>query len=69
MENEKNICLVHSGFLCHDNDANAYHHIGPVGPGLQPDFPDNYYLLAGSIYPNPYPLVTPYNINEINAHP
>lgn len=69
MENEKNICLVHSWFLCHDNDANAYHHIGSVGPGLQSGFPDNYYLLVDSIYPNTCLLVTVYKSNEITAHP
>ncbi|CAC5418870.1 unnamed protein product [Mytilus coruscus] len=53
------------GFLGHDNDANAYHRIGPIGPGDALDFPPQCYILADSIYPNGYPLVTPFKSVEI----
>ncbi|CAG2243579.1 unnamed protein product [Mytilus edulis] len=39
IDNEKNICYIHSGFLGHENDAHAYHQLGPIGPGLPLDFP------------------------------
>ncbi|CAC5385214.1 unnamed protein product [Mytilus coruscus] len=52
-------------FLGHDNDANAYHRIGPIGPGDALDFPPQCYILADSIYPNGYPLVTPFKSVEI----
>ncbi|CAC5393254.1 unnamed protein product [Mytilus coruscus] len=64
-DNDKNICYIHSGFLGHDNDANAYHRIGPIGPGDALDFPPQCYILADSIYPNGYPLVTPFKSVEI----
>ncbi|CAC5357895.1 unnamed protein product [Mytilus coruscus] len=64
-DNDKNICYIHSGFLGHDNDANAYHRIGPIGPGDALDFPPQCYILADSIYPNEYPLVTPFKSVEI----
>ncbi|CAG2230612.1 unnamed protein product [Mytilus edulis] len=64
-DNDKKICYIHSGFLGHDNDANAYHRIGPIGPGDALDFPPQCYILAESIYPNGYPIVTFFKSVEI----
>ncbi|CAC5380009.1 unnamed protein product [Mytilus coruscus] len=69
IDNEKNICHIHSGFLCHDNDAFAYQQMKRIGPGHDPDFPANGFILADSIYPNTRPLVTPYKANEIARQP
>lgn len=60
IDNQKNICHIHSGFLGHDNNAFAYRKIKTTGPGQELDFPANCYLLADSIYPNERPLITPY---------
>lgn len=38
-DRDKNIRSIHSGFRGHDNDANAYYLIGPIGPGDALDFP------------------------------
>ncbi|CAG2212839.1 unnamed protein product [Mytilus edulis] len=69
IDNEKNICHIHSGFLGHDNDAFAYQQMKRIGPGLDLDFPANGFILADSIYPNTRPLVTPYKANEIARLP
>ncbi|VDI80370.1 Hypothetical predicted protein [Mytilus galloprovincialis] len=69
IDNEKNICYIHGGFLGHDNDAFAYQQIKPIGPGLELDFPNNCFILADSIYPNNIPLVTPYKSLEILRQP
>ena len=62
--NRKKIVLVQSGFLGHENDATTYHHSPSIGPGLELNFPRNTRLLADSIYPCRYPLITPYKIHQ-----
>ncbi|VDI45215.1 Hypothetical predicted protein [Mytilus galloprovincialis] len=69
IDNDKNIVYVHSGFLGHENDAHAYRQFGPIGPGQLMDFPNNCYILADSIYPNEYPLVTPFKSVDIVRAP
>ncbi len=60
IDNRKNIVYVHSGFLGHDNDAVTYRQLPNIGPGQELPFPGHLRLLADSIYPNQYPLLTPY---------
>ena len=58
------IC-IHSGFRGHQNDAQTYRSIPDIGPGFELDFPGNLRILGDSIYPNGYPLLTPYKTIQI----
>ncbi|CAC5384042.1 unnamed protein product [Mytilus coruscus] len=69
IDNQKNICYVHSGFLGHNNDAFCYQYIRQFGPGLENDFPVHCFILADSIYPNAPPLVTPFKSTDIVRRP
>ncbi|XP_071146166.1 uncharacterized protein [Mytilus edulis] len=69
IDNQKNICYVHSGFLGHNNDAFCYQQIRQIGPGLENDFPAHCFILADSIYPNAPPLVTPFKCTDIVRRP
>ncbi|CAC5407160.1 unnamed protein product [Mytilus coruscus] len=69
IDNQKNICYVHSGFLGHNNDAFCYQQIRQIGPGLENDFPAHCFILADSIYPNAPPLVTPFKSTDIVRRP
>ncbi|CAC5415220.1 unnamed protein product [Mytilus coruscus] len=69
IDNQKNICYVHSGFLGHNNDAFCYQQIRQIGRGLENDFPAHCFILADSIYPNAPPLVTPFKSTDIVRRP
>lgn len=46
------------------NDAAQFHELPLIGPGLACDFPPDAYLLADKMYPNQYPLMSPFNVNQ-----
>jgi hypothetical protein len=51
--------------LGHENDAATFNQLPNIGPGEDLCFPDNCCILGDSIYPNRYPVVTPYRANQI----
>ena len=63
---DRNIRFLRSGFLGHSNDAMQYHLLPSIGHGQELELPQHAYLLADSIYPNRYPLLTPFRRNQIN---
>ena len=63
------ICHVESGFLGHQNDAQQFAMMPQIGQNKELDFPDGLVLLADKIYPNGYPLMTPYTRQQLNRKP
>ena len=59
------IRFMRSGFLGHQNDAQQYRMLPDIGADLL--FPDQCVLLADKIYPNQYPLMTPYTTAQIRC--
>lgn len=59
------ICFVQSGFMGHQNDATSYQLLSQIGPREALDFPADCNLLADKIFPNTYPLLTPYTSQQI----
>jgi hypothetical protein len=60
---------IQSGFLGHQNDAQHFRLMPQIGHNQELDFPQNVVLLADKIYPNGYPLMTPYTRRQLNARP
>ena len=65
ISNDKNIVFLRSGFPGHSYDASQYRLLPEIGNGLELHLPENVYLLADSIYPNRYPLLTPFKNNQM----
>ena len=63
-DTDGNICFISSGFPGHLNDAQQFNLMTQIG-GDQLPFPDQCILLADKIYPNRYPLMTPYTAQQI----
>ena len=59
------IRYVECGFLGHQNDAQQFTLMRDIGYGKELNFPIDYYLLGDKIYPNRYPLLTPYTQPQI----
>ena len=64
-----NIVHVHSGFLGHTNDAQAFNLMEPIGPGQSLSFPPDLRILADQIYPSRYPLITGYKKDQLARKP
>ena len=60
---------VECGFLGHLNDAQQYRLMASIGPREELKFPGDCLLLADKIYPNGYPLMTPYTRQQISRRP
>jgi hypothetical protein len=69
VDNTEKICHIQSGFLGHQNDAQHFRLMPHFGNNQELDFPQNVVLLADKIYPNGYPLMTPYNRRQLNVRP
>ncbi|MES9881482.1 MAG: transposase family protein [Sedimenticola sp.] len=69
INNNKDIVFLKSGFLGHFNDASTYRELPSIGPGMDLDFPANLRIIADSIYPCRYPLITPYKSASIARQP
>ena len=69
IDNEKNIVHVESGFLGHNNDANTFNMMTPVGDGRTLELPRNCYLLGDCIYPSHHPVVTPFTAAQLRGLP
>jgi len=54
---------IETGFLGHQNDAQQFNLMSKIGHDLP--FPDQCVLLADKIYPNRFPLMTPYTSAQI----
>ena len=65
IDNTKRLRFVRSGFLGHCNDAQQYQLLPRIGHDEELHFPENLCLLADSIYPNQYPLLTPFRNNQV----
>ena len=50
-------------------DENCYRQIGSIGPDAHLKCPDNCYILGYCIYPNGYPVITPYKVTDIIRQP
>lgn len=69
IDNEKNLRYVRSGFLGHQNDAAIFNTFPQIGHQLALQFPQDCLLLGDKIFPNGYPLMTPYTVPQINRRP
>ena len=69
VDNAGKICHIQSGFLWHQNDAQHFRLMPQIGHNQELDFPENVVLLADKIYPNGYPLMTPYTRRQLNVRP
>jgi hypothetical protein len=67
VDNTGKICHIQSGLLGHQNDAQHFRLMPQIGHNQELDFPQNVVLLADKIYPNGYPLMTPYTRRQLNA--
>jgi hypothetical protein len=63
IDNSGRIRYLESGFLGHQNDAQQFILMRQIGVELP--FPDVCFLLGDTIYPNRYPLLTPYSMAQI----
>jgi hypothetical protein len=63
------ICHIQSSFHRHQNDAQHFRLMSQIGHHQDLDFPQNVVLLADRIYPNGYPLMTPYIRRQLNVRP
>lgn len=50
IDNNKTIVHVESGFLVHNNDANTFEMMTPIGDRRTLDIPRNCYILGDCIY-------------------
>jgi hypothetical protein len=69
VDNTGKICHIQSSFLRHQNDAQHFRLMSQIGHHQDLDFPQNVVLLADRIYPNGYPLMTPYTRRQLNVRP
>jgi len=64
-----NIVYVHSGFMGHTNDAQAFALMEPIGPGNATSFPPNLRILADKIYASRYPLLKGLKKDQLRRKP
>ena len=69
IDNKKKIVHVESGFRGHNNDANTFDMMTPIGDGRTLDFPRNCVLLGDCIYPSRHPVVTPFTSAQLRRLP
>lgn len=69
IDNNKKIVHVESGFRGHNNDANTFDMMTPIGDGRTLDFPQNCVLLGDCIYPSRHPVVTPFTSAQLRRLP
>lgn len=69
IDNQKKIVHVESGFQGHNNDANTFNMMTPIGDGRTLDFPRNCILLGDCIYPSQHPVVTPFTSAQLHRLP
>jgi hypothetical protein len=55
------ICHMESGFIGHNNDAETFRMMTPIGVGRVLAFPRDCYLFGDSIYPFRHPIVTSFS--------
>ena len=65
----KTYFMFNLDFLVTKKDANCYLQIGSIGPDAHLKCPDNCYILGDCIYPNCYPVITPYKVTVIIRQP
>ena len=63
-DKDSNICFISSGFPGYLGYAQQFNMTAQIG-GDQLPFPDQCILLVDKIYPNRYPLMTPYTAQQI----
>ncbi|XP_053390139.1 uncharacterized protein LOC128553052 [Mercenaria mercenaria] len=63
VDNEGIIRFVQSGFLGHMNDAQQFAMMQRIGTDLV--FPHDCFLLGDKIYPNRYPIITPFSAGQV----
>ena len=51
------------------NDAQTFAQLPAIGPGIELDFPGDFWLLGDKIYPCRYPVLTQFRSNQIAARP
>lgn len=61
--------FVRSGFLGHNNDARILNFIPDIGPNSELEFPKECFILGDKIFPNKYPIMTPFRQNQIRMVP
>jgi hypothetical protein len=69
IDNKKKIVHVESGFRRHNNDANTFDMMTPIGDGRTLDFPRNCVLLGDCINPSRHPVVTPFTSAQLRRLP
>ncbi|CAG2254071.1 unnamed protein product [Mytilus edulis] len=69
IDNLGKICYIDAGFVGHQNDAQQFAMMRSIGRNAELDFPEGIVLLADKIYPNRYPLMTPYTRQQIQRKP
>lgn len=69
IDNNLNIRHVESGFRGHNNDAQVFHMMTPIGDRMTLDIPPDCFLLGDCIYPSAHPVITPFTNAQILRQP
>ena len=67
IDNTGEIRHIECGFLGHQNDAQQFRLMRPIGQDLP--FPQNCVLLGNNIYPNGHPVITPFTQAQLHRKP
>ena len=64
VDHEGILRYVNSGFTG-QNDAQYWNHVPFIGPNSELEFPEDCIILADKIFPNRYPLLSPFKIHQL----